>query len=206
MPKSTAFALRSLVKVGYKIEVGDYSYGVPSVRWLPEQAKFYSLKIGKYCSFAADIDIYVGRLGRHTTEFLSTYPIGMVHGPLPPGDKPKSHEGDLNVSIGSDVWVGRDVQIMAGTTIGHGAVIGAKALVTGPIPPYAVAVGAPAKVLRYRFTEQTIERLLRIRWWDMSPETLTRNNHLFNKADIEMVVERLEAICENEPGEQIAGT
>ena len=194
MPKSTAFGLWPLIKAGFDIEVGAYSYGIPAVRWLAEQAKLYKLSIGKYCSFAAEIDIYVGRLGRHPTEFLSTYPIGMVHGPLPRGDKSRSHEGDLSVHIGSDVWVARGVQIMAGVTIGHGAIVGAKAVVTKSIPPYGIAIGAPAQLLRYRFDERIIERLLKLRWWDLPPETLTKNNHIFNRTDIELVLEDLDAI------------
>ena len=191
MPKSTRAALQGMIDDGYNIEVGDYSYGVPAVRWAPPQRTMFKLSIGKYCSFAADIDIYVGRQGRHTVDFLSTYPIGLIHGPMLPGDQSQAHSGNLGVSIGSDVWIGRGAQIMAGVTIGDGAVIGARSLVTNDVPPYAIAVGTPAKTLRHRFPPDIVEALLEIRWWEFDGETLSKNIQLFNKADMRAVVERL---------------
>ena len=76
--------------------------------------------------------------------------------------------------IENDVWIGLNVVIMDGITIGDGAVIGSGAVVTRDIPPYAVAVGIPARVIRYRFDPETIERLLKTRWWDRPPEVIAR--------------------------------
>lgn len=191
MPKSTRAALQDMIDRDFNIEVGDYTYGVPAVRWAEPQRQYFRLKIGKYCSFAADIEIYVGRQGRHTVDFLSTYPIGLIHGPMPPGDKSEAHTGDLGVTIGNDVWVGRGAQIMAGVSIGDGAVIGARSLVTNHVPPYAIAVGTPAKPLRHRFPPDIVEALLEIEWWNFDGETLSENITLFNKADMYAVVERL---------------
>jgi acetyltransferase-like isoleucine patch superfamily enzyme len=77
------------------------------------------------------------------------------------------------VIIGNDVWLGNNVVVLEGVTIGDGACIGANAVVTKDIPPYAVAAGIPARVLRYRFTEETIERLLAVKWWDMELSELS---------------------------------
>lgn len=194
MPQSTRFALQKLVASGFRISVGDYSYGVPAVRWANAQRTMYSLAIGKYCSIAADVEIYVGRQGRHTTDFLSTYPIGLVHGPISTSEVSDAHKGDLSVTIGSDVWIGRGAQIMAGTTIGDGAVIGAKSLVTADVPPYAIAVGTPAKVIRMRFGEGQVARLLAVRWWDLAPDVLAQNVDIFATRDIERVIGRLEQL------------
>ena len=194
MPRSTRSALSPLVAEGYSIRVGDYSYGVPAVRWSPAERATRTLTIGKYCSFAADIDIYVGRQGRHTVDFLSTYPIGLVHGPLPPGDKSSAHSGDLNVSIGSDVWVGRGAQIMAGVAIGDGAVIGARSLVTKNVAPYTIVAGTPAIPIRMRFNDDQIEELLRLRWWELPDEDIRANIDIFNRADIDAVLSRLRQI------------
>jgi acetyltransferase-like isoleucine patch superfamily enzyme len=71
------------------------------------------------------------------------------------------------ITIGNDVWMGHNVNVMGGVTVGDGAVIGAGAVVTKDVPPYAVVGGVPAKVLRYRFPRHIIERLLRVKWWDM---------------------------------------
>jgi len=191
MPKSTRFVLMPMIRDGFDIEVGDYSYGAPGIRWSPDQKRAFSLRIGKYCSFAADIDIHVGRQGRHTTDFLSTYPIGMVHGTMKHGDVSAAHEGNLSVTIGSDVWIGRGSLVMAGVHIGNGAVVGARSLVNSDIPPYAIAVGSPAKVIRHRFTPEQVELLQKIRWWDFPADTLAANIDLFNKKDIEAVISRL---------------
>jgi chloramphenicol O-acetyltransferase type B len=77
------------------------------------------------------------------------------------------------ITIGSDVWIGRDAVLLGGITIGHGAIIGAYAVVASDIPPYAVVVGNPATVIRYRFDPATIARLLALRWWDW-PDAVLR--------------------------------
>ncbi len=77
------------------------------------------------------------------------------------------------VTIGNDVWMGHNVNVLAGVTVGDGAVIGAGAVVTKNVPPYAVVGGTPAKVLRYRFPRHIIERLLRLKWWDMELSELS---------------------------------
>lgn len=191
MPQSTRYALGKMIAAGFRISVGDYSYGVPAVRWAHGQRSEYSLTIGKYCSIAADVEIYVGRQGRHTTDFLSTYPVGLVHGPMAPGDTSSAHQGDLSVRIGSDVWIGRGAQIMAGTTIGDGAVIGARSLVTTDILPYAIAVGTPAKPIRSRFEQEEVRQLCELRWWDLPPEVLSANIDMFCSSDIKRVIDRL---------------
>src|SRR5262249_18615327 len=77
------------------------------------------------------------------------------------------------VTIGSDVWTGHNVIVMGGVTIGDGVVIGAGSVVTKDVPPFAVVAGVPATVKKLRFPEKTIERLLRVRWWDLELENLS---------------------------------
>ncbi len=84
---------------------------------------------------------------------------------------------------------------MAGVSIGDGAVVGARSLVTSDIPAYAIAVGTPAKVIRHRFTPEIIEELLRLQWWDLDAEALSANIDIFNKRDMTEVVRRLKLIC-----------
>ena len=122
--------------------------------------------IGDYCSIADGVLIFAG--GEHHTEAVSTYPFAVKFGI---GDLHSFSRG--NVVVGSDVWIGSRVIILPGVTIGHGAVIGAGAVVSRDVPPYAVAVGSPARVVRYRFDEATIARLLAVAWWDW-PEKRVR--------------------------------
>jgi virginiamycin A acetyltransferase len=88
----------------------------------------------------------------------------MIFGPFQgPGEPSGAHEGDLSVKIGNDVWMGRNAQIMAGVTIGDGAVIGAGAIVTDNVPPYAIALGVPARPARCRFSDDQIRKLVQLR-------------------------------------------
>ena len=83
--------------------------------------------------------------------------------------------------IGSDVWIGRNAVLLGGITIGHGAIIGAFSVVAKDVPPYAVVVGNPAKVIRYRFVPQIVSRLLELAWWDWTDEEVQeRMNQLMD--------------------------
>ena len=190
MPFATRHGLRGLSESGYRVSIDDYSYGVPSVHWMLREKEQYQLTIGKFCSIAAGVTIYVGSQGRHELGHLSTYPIGMIFG----GPAPQRTLRDLSVRIGSDVWIGREAMIHAGVEIGHGAVIGTRALVTRSIPPYAVAYGVPARVGRFRFTETQIERLLALRWWDLPEEALRAKSALFACPEIDRVLDEMEEI------------
>jgi acetyltransferase-like isoleucine patch superfamily enzyme len=83
---------------------------------------------------------------------------------------------EREITIGSDVWIGRDAVLLGGITIGHGAIIGAFAVVAKDIPPYAVVIGNPAQILRYRFDPETVAALLRVAWWDW-PEDVIAQRH-----------------------------
>ena len=80
------------------------------------------------------------------------------------------------VAVGNDVWIGAQVMIAGGVTIGDGAVIGARSVVTKDVPPFAIVVGAPAKVLRFRFPENTIARLQALQWWRYGPDVMQQLN------------------------------
>lgn len=139
----------------------DFTYAwKPRIKSWGEGTKCY---IGKFCSIAGDVQIFLG--GNHRNDWISTYPFNQllpeVYGYI------KGHpmsKGD--VRIGNDVWIGNNVMIMSGVTIGNGASIGAGAVVTKDIPPYAVAAGVPARVVKYRFPPGVRTILLKMRWWD----------------------------------------
>src|SRR5690606_25352240 len=104
-------------------------------------------KIGKYCSIGQDVIILLG--GEHHLDRITTYPFPAFWKEYANFESPGLSKG--NVSIGNDVWIVTDVLILSGVSIGNGAVIGAKSLVTRDIPPYAIVGGVPAKIIKYRF-------------------------------------------------------
>lgn len=87
---------------------------------------------------------------------------------------PQTHSEE-KITIGSDVWIGRNAVLLGNITIGHGAIIGAFAVVAKDVPPYAVVVGNPAQIKRFRFTEDQIQALLKIQWWEWSEEKIQKN-------------------------------
>lgn len=131
------------------------------------------LEIGKFCSLANGIEIIMGA-ANHSIRSFSSYPFNLVkpewrnHLGMTREDMP--NKGDT--VIGNDVWIGQKATIMPGVTIGNGAVIGSKAVVAKNIPPYAIAVGNPARVIKYRFDEETIAFLEKLKWWNFSEEQL----------------------------------
>ena len=147
--------------------------------------------IGSFCSIARNVSIGTGM---HPLTTLTTH--SLVHAEC------FTEEGDISivpehrvdferhrpVTIGNDVWIGLNAVLMDGVTIGDGAVIGTHAVVTHDVPPYAIVVGIPAKILRYRFDEKTVDRLLKSRWYDRDIEFIKR----LPVGDIEKCLEILE--------------
>jgi len=157
-------------------QIGRWTYGWPEIhRWRSTQ----QLSIGAFCSIAAGVKILLG--GEHRIDFVSTYPFGQFFGT---GEKDAHEWSRGDVLIGNDVWIGEDATILSGTRIGDGAVIGACSLVRGEIPPYAIAVGNPARVVRYRFPASVVDELLRIRWWEWDDETIRRRAPELMSADL----------------------
>lgn len=163
----------------YGWTIGDHTYGQPRI-FEEAEAK---LNIGNYTSIAEGCVI---ALGNHRIDFVSTYPfatLGKFWPSAPAGFRDHGSKGDVN--IGSDVWIGSRVFISSGVTIGDGAVIGAQAVVTKDVPPYGIVTGNPAKLIRYRFDKQIIERLLRVKWWDWPEEKVDRFIPQILSSDIE---------------------
>jgi acetyltransferase-like isoleucine patch superfamily enzyme len=148
-------------KHGFKI--GEFSYGRPKVRFANAGRK---LSIGRYCSIADQVEILLG--GNHRTEWATTYPFeSLTHWWPNAGSDRSTHVSRGDVVIGNDVWIGSGALLLSGISVGHGAVVGARAVVSRDVPPYAIVAGNPAKVIRFRFDEQTIAALLDIAWWDL---------------------------------------
>lgn len=139
--------------------MGINCYGVPSIKHKHKDA---NLTIGNYCSIAKNVEIYLG--GNHRVDWVTTYPFPRYFKEL--AHIPGCAATRGNVEIGSDVWLCQNVTILSGVKIGHGAVVANGAIVTKDVPPYAIVGGNPAKLIRWRFDEETRKALLKSAWWD----------------------------------------
>jgi acetyltransferase-like isoleucine patch superfamily enzyme len=136
--------------------------------------------VGKFCSFAGEVLILRGH--EHRIDWVSTYPFGIAFPDRKDLPFPGRTKGD--VVIGHDVWVGTGALILSGVTIGNGAVIGARSVVTRDVPPYAVVGGVPAQVIKFRFDAATIEALQRLAWWDWPEDKIKEALPLLMSADV----------------------
>lgn len=147
------------------------------------------LVIGKFCSIACGAK-FLFNSGNHALGSLSTYtfPIFFEEWGLPVEDIPKAWDNKGDIVIGNDVWIGYEAVIMAGVTIGDGAIIGTRAVVTKDVPPYTVVGGVPAKSLRQRFDDETVKRLLALKWWDWPAEKIRRHLEDIQSGNLEKLI------------------
>lgn len=144
------------------------------------------LIIGKFCSIACGAK-FLFNSANHTLGSLSTYifPVLFEEWGLPVEDIPKAWDNKGDIVIGNDVWIGYEAIVMAGVTIGDGAIIGTRAVVTKDVPPYTIVGGVPAKPIRKRFDNETIKRLLALKWWDWPVEKIHRNLENIQSGNLE---------------------
>lgn len=131
------------------------------------------LQIGRYCSIAAEVR-FIMNGGNHPTTWLTTYPFP-IFGQGWESATPPTWPNRGDTVIGNDVWIGYAAVIMPGIHVGDGAIIGTASVVTKDVPPYAIIGGNPATILRYRFDEAIIARLLAVRWWDWDLARVTKH-------------------------------
>lgn len=134
------------------------------------------LVIGKFCSIACGAK-FLFNSANHTLDSLSTYPfpIFFEEWNLNVKDITKAWDNKGDIVIGNDVWIGYEAVILAGVTIGDGAVIGTRAVVTKDVPPYTIVGGIPAKPIKKRFSQENINTLLKLKWWDWSKEKISQH-------------------------------
>jgi acetyltransferase-like isoleucine patch superfamily enzyme len=135
--------------------IGKFSYGRPKIYGRGQ----VTLKIGNFCSISNGVIIFLGN--EHRTDWITTYPFNAVLKGFENFEGHPSTKGD--VLIRNDVWIGMNATILSGVTIGGGAVIGANSLVAKDVEPYTIVAGNPARPIRKRFDQQTIDKL-RIKW------------------------------------------
>ena len=148
------------------------------------------LKIGRFCLIACGAK-FLFTSGNHTLRSLSTYtfPIFFDKWNLDKSRICEAWDNKGDIELGNDVWVGYEAVIMSGVKIGSGAIIGTRAVVTKDVPPYTVAAGVPAKPIRRRFDDSTIETLEKLRWWDWRDEKLAAAIDAIQTGNIKQLVE-----------------
>lgn len=180
LPDSTVFEPpcgTKRMEIGPFVSIGAYSYCVSGY--------IMATEVGRYCSFGEEVQI--GRQS-HPTDWVSTSPFFYLRsdqvlniknfeefGGVFSGYKYRDESQATSMQhtkIGNDVWIGHGAFIKAGVKISDGVIVGAMSVVTKDVPPYAIVAGNPAKIIRYRFSESEIEKLLSIKWWEYSPEVL----------------------------------
>ena len=158
--------------------IGKHTYG-NTVR----KGDMNNVTIGKYCSIAGCI-LDCG--WQHNTKLVSTYPFNQLFDGFSHIDTHPVCKGDI--IIGNDVWIGEDCIINSNVKIGDGAVLGSRSIITKDIESYSIVAGSPAKFIRKRFSENQIEELLKIKWWDWDDDKVKQNIHLLMDYDIDKFI------------------
>jgi acetyltransferase-like isoleucine patch superfamily enzyme len=156
----------------FNTKIGDFTY-------LAKNVSVMNCTFGKFCSIAQGVCI---GLGNHpSSRFVSTHPA--FFSPLKQcgySFTEESHFNEMGTNwVGNDVWIGVNAIVLNNITIGDGAIIGAGAVVTKDVPPYAIAVGCPARIIKYRFDETRIKALLKFKWWDRDYKWIEANYRSF---------------------------
>ena len=197
--KGTVFL--SAVNDHPQLQVGDYTYAsahTPPANWVTYLAPYLfpqareRLIIGKFCQIADGVT-FITASANHRYDGFSSFPFAIFldmdrNRPSMPAVGPETTPDTV---IGHDVWFGARAKILPGARIGSGCIIGAGAVVSGTIAPYSVVVGNPARVVRRRFCDVTVARLLQIEWWHWPIEQIQSNERAICGADLSA----LEAIC-----------
>ena len=166
-------------------ELGEYSYGDPPLGF-GDWGREGVIRTGKFCSIGGQLNFMVN--GNHRTDGFTSYPLHTLGCPI--NTLPY---GKFMPVIGNDVWIGMWVTIYSGVTIGDGAVIAGNSVVTKSVPPYAVVAGNPARIVKYRFPPDIIDKLLRYQWWNFPIQYIvTRLAPLYE--DIHLTLSEMEKI------------
>lgn len=190
--KDTKFPLENYDKLCFlknvvknpNIIVGDYTYydDFENVENFEKNVKYHfdftgdKLIIGKFCMIASDVK-FIMNGANHLTDAISTYPFAIFGNGWEKAMEGKTYPNKGDLIIGNDVWIGYNATIMAGVTVGDGAIIATNATVVKDVPAYTIVGGNPAKEIKKRFDEATVKKLLELKWWNWSIEKITENLH-----------------------------
>jgi len=146
------------------------------------------LVIGKFCAIAEGAQ-FIMNGANHAMSGFSTYPFNIFGNGWEEGFDPSTWSREIrgDTIVKNDVWIGMKAVILPGVTIGNGAIIAAKSVVSHDVPDYAIVAGNPARVVKHRFDDKTVDKLLAIAWWDWPADKITRNLDAIRGADIKLL-------------------
>lgn len=173
--------LKNVVK-NPNIIIGDYTYyhDFENIDNFEKNVKYHfdfigdKLIIGKFCMIASDVK-FIMNGGNHLTSAISAFPFDIFGNGWENAMENKSYPYKGDINIGNDVWIGYNATIMAGVSIGDGAIIATNATVVNDVKPYSIVGGNPAKEIKMRFNEEEVDKLLRLKWWDWDIKKITEN-------------------------------
>lgn len=162
--------------------VGKYTYGHQNIKHIfKDEFPYIKLIIGSFCSIADNIKVYYGH-GYHDSNNISTYPFGYVD-----FGKEKFNKGKTNgdIIIGNDVWIGDNVTIMSGINIGDGSIIANNSHVVRDVEPYTIVGGNPSNIIKKRFSDDVIDKLLKLKWWNLEDTEINEICYILNSNDLD---------------------
>ncbi len=173
--------LKNVIK-SPNIIIGDYTYydDINGIESFENNVKYHfdfigdQLIIGKFCSIAAGAT-FIMNGGNHLTQSVSSFPFAIFGDDWSQAMDGKSYPTKGNTVVGNDVWIGYNATIMPGVTIGDGAIIAANSTITKDVAPYTIVGGNPGKEIKKRFSDDKIEELLKVKWWNWDIDKITEN-------------------------------
>ena len=173
------------------IEVGDYTYydDFDDVRNFERNVLYHfpfvgdKLRIGRFCQIASGVK-FVMNGGNHRTDLFTTFPFPVFGQGWASAFDPATFPSKGDLVVENDVWLGHDALLMPGIRVGSGAIVATRAVVTKDVPPYAIVAGNPARVVRMRYDEATVVRLLAVAWWHWDAAKIARNLTAICGADL----------------------
>jgi virginiamycin A acetyltransferase len=188
--------LKNIIK-NPNIIIGDYTYydDFENVNNFEQNVKYHfdfigdKLIIGKFCMIASDVK-FIMNGANHLTKSISSYPFAIFGEDWKDAMEGKQYPNKGNTEIGNDVWIGFNSTIMPGVKIGDGAIIATNSTLTKNVEPYTIVGGNPAKEIKKRFSQDQIEKLLEIKWWNWEIEKITKNVKKLTSDNFEELIKK----------------
>ena len=176
---------------------GKYSYGHNNITFYSHGNTELYMTVGSFTSISVDgVSVFLTDGRGHEYQTGTNYPFGINYTDIFSNYKNWDHRTRGNVTVGHDVWIGSGVSIMSGITIGDGAVIAAHSHVVRDVPPYAIYGGNPARLIKYRFSQDIIDKFLELKWWNLPDDSINKILHELQQEPTTTTFDRINQILQ----------